>query len=309
MTGRIAFVTYGEQSELTADDALAAARLVASAGVSVEAIPWDRADVRWNDFAAVVLRSTWDYHRRPEEFRRWLTMLESAQALVFNPTRLLRWNMEKTYLRELEAAGIAVVPTVWLPPGAKVDLPRLLGGKQWERAVIKPVISASADETWMIRRSEASTPEEKERLERLLARAGVMIQPFVEEIVTLGEWSMIFFNGEYSHAIVKRPAAGDFRVQAQYGASRRSVRAHRHLIKEARAIIDAAVSLTGEPLPLYARVDGVISGTTERFLLMELELIEPELVFASSPNEAPKRFARALAEQMRRPAANARGCP
>jgi hypothetical protein len=117
MNDLVAFVTYQAQPELTADDALAAEALREIADLEVQAVTWDDPHVDWGDFAAVALRSMWDYFHRTDEFRRWLSDIEATQPRVFNSPALVRWNMEKTYMRELEAAGIPAVPTFWAPRG------------------------------------------------------------------------------------------------------------------------------------------------------------------------------------------------
>jgi hypothetical protein len=279
----VAFVTYAALPELSADDRLAADAL-RRLGARVESVAWDAPGVPWSSFDAIVVRSCWDYHVRPLEFRAWLDDVERSGARLWNPAPLLRWNMEKTYLRELEARGVAVVPTRWVERGAEPSLVSLLAREGWSDAVVKPVLSASAHETWRTGAGQAAADEE--RFRGLLARGGVMVQPFLGAVRDEGEWSLLFFGGAFSHAVVKRPADGDFRVQESFGGVARREHPQPALLAQAQAVADLV------PGPwLYARVDGcVVDG---RFLLMELEMLEPSLFLASDPRAAP-RFAEAI---------------
>ena len=276
---RIAFATYAEAPDLVDDDRVAA-RAFAARGIEVRPAVWDDPAVRWSDFDAVVVRSCWDYHLKSDAFVAWAASVESSGARLWNPPGIVRWNFEKTYLRDLERRGVPVVPTVWLERGAEADLGEILARASWARVVVKPTVSLSAYETWV-----APAEGGDARLARMLERGGVMVQPFMEEIVEGGEWSLVFFGGEYSHAVVKRPAAGDFRSQSEYGASKTVTEPPARLVDDARralAAVDGAV--------LYARVDGV---DARGLVLMELELIDPELYFLKVP-EAADRFASAM---------------
>jgi glutathione synthase/RimK-type ligase-like ATP-grasp enzyme len=286
-TKRIAFATYSNAPELVADD-LAAVAALEALGARVHAAVWDDPTVHWGAFDAVVVRSCWDYHLKTDAFLAWVDSVESSGARLWNPPSVVRWNFEKTYLADLERKGIPVVPTVWLERGARADLAAILERERWPRAVVKPTVSLSAYETWIASREGG----DEARLARMLERGGVMVQPFVEEIRTGGEWSLVFFGGEYSHAVVKRPAEGDFRSQSEYGATKTVTEPPARLVDDARRALEAA---GGEVL--YARVDGVDAGG---LVLMELELIDPELYFLKVP-AAAGRFAAALLETQNRP--------
>ena len=276
---RIAFATYAAAPGLVEDDRVAVAAL-AAAGADVHAAVWDDPAVRWSDFDAVVVRSCWDYHLKTDAFLEWIDRVEASGARLWNPPGVVRWNLEKTYLADLERRGVAVVPTVWLERGAEADLAAILAREGWREAVVKPTVSLSAYETWR------TSGEGSARLARMLERGGAMVQPFVDEIAAEGEWSLVFFAGEYSHAVVKRPAEGDFRSQSEYGATKTVAEPPAHLVDEARRVLAA---VDGELL--YARVDGVDRGGG--LVLMELELIDPELYFLKVP-DAADRFAAAL---------------
>lgn len=279
----IAFVTHAGLPELSADDRLAVEEL-GRRGAEVEAAAWDDPAVRWSAYDRVVIRSCWDYHRRLDEFLAWLDRMEEEKIPLRNPASVVRGNVDKAYLVDLAAAGLPVVPTVRLEHGTIVDFVGLLAERRWSEVVVKPSVSASAFRTLRVGRGEAAAAQGE--LNQLLAASGVLVQPFLAEIQTAGEWSLIFFNGEYSHAVRKRPGAGDFRVQQELGGSAEPERPAAALIEQARAVV---ATIRGPWL--YARVDGVEIGGV--FTLMELELIEPSLFLGSDP-QAPARFAAAI---------------
>lgn len=281
MEHRVFFATAGEHPDLTADDRVAAAAL-AERGVRVEPLVWTRADPASLDGAAVVIRSCWDYHLRPDEFAGWISALEARGVPVANAPELVRWNLHKGYLRELEERGVPVVPTRWVERGDPRTLGEHLDAAGWAEAVVKPAVSLSAYETWRVSRAEASGSEA--RFARLRAAGDVLVQRFVPEIASGGEWSLVFLGGEFTHAVRKRPKPGDFRVQSEHGGSVDAPPPPGELVEAAAGVLAAL----RRPAPTYARVDGVVAGG--RFLLMELEVIDPVLFFSAHP-PAAARFA------------------
>lgn len=278
----IGLVTYAKFPQLTDDDRPLIDEL---AGVGLDARPvcWDDAQARWTDYEALVLRSAWDYHLRAGEFRRWLAVLERLRVPLFNPVPLVRWNMHKGYLRELEAAGVVVPRTRWVEQGERVTLSTILREERWADAVVKPAISASATDTW---RAAPRVRADATRFTELVGRADVLVQEMVPEIILYGEWSLIFIGGRYSHAMIKRPAVGDFRVQTELGGSAEPSEPSSDVVAAGQAV------LTHLPEPaLFARIDGVT--TTRGFMVMEVECIEPLLFFESAPGSR-RRFAEAL---------------
>lgn len=267
----IALVTCARLPQLTEDDRLLAAALQAG-GVEPRAVVWDDPAVDWTSFDAVVIRSTWDYHLRIDEFLAWLDRLEACGARVWNPVPLLRWNADKAYLRGLD---VPRVPTAFVPRGG--DVRATMREHGWHRAVVKPNVSATAFETFIM--------EDGQSCPLQLATRDVLVQPFIDEVVRDGEWSLLFFGGEYSHAVLKRARPGDFRVQNDFGGTA--------VVCEPDAAIveSAARALAGATPALYARVDGVVIAGV--FTLMELELIEPVL-FLGQHQDAAARLARQL---------------
>ena len=280
---RIALATYSKLPTLNDDDRLLVPALAALDVTAVPAV-WDARAVCWDEFQGVLIRSCWDYHLRPGEFLDWIDQLERAGVAVWNPGNLLRWNHHKRYLRDLAARDVATVPTRWLPRGEAADLLALLADAGWREAVVKPAVSASAFGTW--RTSTGTATGEQSRLDELLRRADVMVQPLLPEVADAGEWSLVFLGRRFSHAVLKRPAPGDYRVQWEFGGSAESAVPPGHLIADAERVIAA---VRGDAL--YVRVDGV--EREGRLVLMELELIEPHL-FLGWDSGAAGRLAEAL---------------
>lgn len=284
---QIAFLTFAAMPDLSEDDRLALGPLH-SEGFDAVPLPWDSPKANGSSFDALVLRSCWDYHLRAGEFLRALDAWQAQGARLWNPPALVRWNHCKTYLRDLEAQGVDLPPTVWLERGAEAGLLDSIEHRAWPRAVVKPFVSGGAHQTWLT--SAADAPGHQARFEQLLREGGVLLQAFVEEITTAGEWSFVFFAGAFSHAVLKRPRAGDFRVQESLGGRSDPATPPASLLRHAERV----AGLIPGPW-LYARVDGVEA--KGRLLLMELELIEPALFLGSDP-AAPARFARAVRQTL-----------
>jgi hypothetical protein len=249
---------------------------------------WDDASVDWTAFEAIVIRTPWDYFERVAEFRAWLDARIAGPVLLCNAGDILRWNFDKRYLQDLEAKGVHLVPTICLQQGDRADVAALARARGWDDVVVKPSVSGGAWRTHRFLVEDAA--DYAEELDDILADRGLLLQPFLPEIESAGELSLLFFDGEFSHAVCKRPAPGDYRVQFTFGGSDETVDVAPELIEQARACVLAAPSL-----PVYARVDGVIQ--EGRFLLMELEVFEP-LMYLSRHPEAAGRFAIAVKKRM-----------
>lgn len=287
----IALVTYSGLPTLSADDRLLLPALAAR-GVHAEPASWDDQAVTWESFDTLVVRSTWNYHTSLDAFMAWIDRVAALGVPLWNSPAVLRWNAEKIYLRDLATRGIDVVPTVWIGDRDSSTLSGVLADAGWSDAVLKPVVSASAFETWRVA-ADRLTASDEARFRQLAARrGGAMVQRFLPQLVSDGEWSLMFLAGEYSHAVLKRPRAGDFRVQHEHGGTAKTRTPPSHVLGAARAITGL---IPGHWL--YARVDGV--EIDRRFVLMELELLEPSLFLAAEP-QAAERFATAIAEVARR---------
>lgn len=288
---RLALVTHAALPQLSDDDRLLLPCLEAH-GMHAEPAAWDDPSVRWSTYDALVMRSAWNYHLEPDAFQAWLAEIDALGVPLWNPPALLRWNADKRYLFELSRRGVPIPSTQVTEPGGASSLRGLLEERGWTEVVVKPVVSASAHETWRVHGEP--TADDEARFARLAADRPMMVQRFVPQVVRDGEWSLMFFAGAFSHAVVKRPIDGDFRVQREHGGT-----AHRAVPSE-QLLDDARVVMRLVPHPtLYGRVDGCSLGG--RLLLMELELLEPSL-FLGHDQDAPARLADAVARvALRRP--------
>ncbi len=284
---RVAFLTLHDPSGFVIDDELAVLPL-ARRGIHVDTLPWDRADVDWRQYALVVIRSTWDY---PHNARAFLNVLETIERLgvhLENGSEIVRWNMQKSYLRDLAGRGIETVPTFWREGLRRGELVPLFEELRSDQGVIKPVMGANAQGAWRLdaKRARELAPE----IESYFAGRPLMMQPFERGIVEEGEYSMIYLNGKHSHSILKTPKHGDFRVQEEHGSEIIPIAPEPALLDAG----NAAIAAIGQKL-LYARVDLVRSGDT--FRVMELELVEPSMYLRIDAG-APDRFADAIASRL-----------
>lgn len=284
---RCAFLTLEDAEGYVIDDHLAREPL-GRLGWTVDVVPW-RTLSDWTSWDLVVLRSTWDYHEAPAEFLGVLEGIRGAGVPLLNPLELVRWNLTKGYLRELEEEGVPVVPTLWrdgLAPGAVAALWAEVGG---DALVVKPQLGASAVGLVVVDRDTG--PDGVRAVEKAYAHRPLMAQPRLTSVSSEGEYSVVVFDGDVSHAVGKRPAAGDPRAQEEHGASLEAVPVSEELAQAVGRTLEA-LERRAVARPLYARVD-LARGEDGHLLLMELELIEPSLYLRMHP-EAPERFARAL---------------
>jgi hypothetical protein len=288
---RVAFLTMQDEGDFVTDYRPAIAPLE-SLGWQVDCVPWRQPGIAWDRYDAVYIGAPWDYTDDPADFLRVLETIDRSRAVLVNPLALVYWNLDKSYLRDLEGGGAAIVPSRWYESWA-ADVPaECRRAFAADRLVIKPRVGANARDTFVLEPPLDAALDGK--LARLFAGRAFLVQPFIESIRHVGEFSLFYIGGELSHAIQKLPKAGDFRVQEEHGAA----------ILPARA--DAALCAAGErvlslvaPSPVYARVDFVRhdDGTC---LLMELELVEPSL-YLRMDADAPLRFARAFDTHVRFP--------
>jgi glutathione synthase/RimK-type ligase-like ATP-grasp enzyme len=249
-------------------------------GWEVATISW-RADVDWNDFAAVIIRTTWDYQDSPNEFLGALQKIDESKARLENSLATVEWNLSKIYLRDLESQGVKIVPTIW---GEKTPIANnfdsWLEHFKTDEIIIKPVISATAQDTFRLKNFQ---PE----LSQIFANRKFMIQPFMPKIVSEGEFSLFYFGENYSHTILKIPKTKDFRVQEEHGGIITAVLPSEKLRQTAEQVLSLI-----KPPPLYARID-FVRDDEDNFCLMELELIEPALYLRMDEN-APQFFAETI---------------
>ena len=246
-------------------------------------IDWTKAD-DFSGFDLVTPLLAWGY---PRDCPRWFALLDRLEAekiQVSNPVSILRWNSDKAYLAELDAAGIPSVPTILSALLDRVALEEARKTFNVETLIVKPPISGGADGTFRLERSDA-VPDS-------VAGQRMMIQPYLPNIAEEGEYSLFYFAGVLSHSILKRPAKGDFRVQEQYGGQEEAVTAPEGALTLAQRAFTATAEITKTQTLAYARVDILRDGDGV-FRLMELELIEPSLFLRFAPDSGAA-FAKAL---------------
>jgi len=275
------------QLDLPDDETSVVADALRDRGLEALVVAWD-GPYDWSQAGLVVIRSTWDYVHRLDEFLAWIDRVDAVTTLV-NPVEVLRWNAHKRYLAELAVAGLPAVPTKLIERGTTFDQLADLVADATE-LVVKPAVSASAYGT---SRGLATDPALAEHLRGLLGTADVLVQPLVPSVISDGEVSLIYLGGELSHAVRKIAKPGDYRVQHEHGGT------VQHHTPTAAEIEVGEATLAALPAPCaYARVD-LVQGTGGP-LLMEVELIEPQLFLDHAPGSA-ERFARVLAPLVDRP--------
>ncbi len=271
----IAFVTCVNLPEPDPDEdlLLTACR---EAGIEAELAGWDDPDVDWARFGCAVLRSTWNYYESPHRFRDWLRR-SSGLTRLYNGTGLIEWNLDKRYLGELAKRGAQVVPTRY--PERASDLKQVILGSGWERFVIKPTVSAASFKTRSFLRTEMDAAE---AFGEEFGDRSMMVQPYMRSIENGGEVDLVFIEGQLTHGVVKHPRFHD---------GEESVSEAIEPSPEQAQIANAVIAQVDQPW-LYARVD-LMMDEQGRWLLSELELIEPSLFLLQHP-PALSRFVDAL---------------
>lgn len=249
MPVQLAIATSAAYPTIQPDDAHLAASL-AALDIQLQVCVWNDPGVDWARHDAVLVRTTWDYFEHYDAFLAWLDRLERSVVPVINPVALMRWNSDKRYLMQLESLGVPTIPTRLATRDALHDALSALRDRE---VVVKPTISGGA---WRTVRGTVGDPA-FDRAVSALPHGDYLLQPFVQAIVDEGEWSLLFFGGKFSHAVVKRPAAGDYRVQSQYGGRTDAVEPDVATLAAARHALATCTAL-GHGDAGYARVDGVV---------------------------------------------------
>ena len=282
------------------DDLAPLLQACAHAGLQARAVAWDDATISWRRFDAVLLRSPWDYTERLAEFLYWCDRVEESTPLL-NPLPVVRWNTDKHYISDLACAGVPVVPTLFVEPEAEPlqALQAFLLQRPIEEFVVKPAVSAGARDTQRYARTQEFAASN--HIARLLEQArSVMLQPNLRSVDNAGETALVYFDGQFSHAIRKgallhgeQPA-----IDASHAAGDITPR---DAEPDERALAELVLSSVArqlqleQPLP-YARID-LIRDDQGTPALLELELTEPSLFFAQAPGSVD-RFAAVLARQL-----------
>lgn len=257
----------------------------ATRGLALEPIDWRAPLAAFDGMAAALIGTPWDYFDLAEEFLAKLEALEATGMPVLNPPAVVQWNIEKTYLRDLAESGAPTIPTQWLDDAGREDILAALDAFGSDSVVVKRQIGGGALGQHRFTRDDL--PSESWRMAH-----PAMIQPFLPAIVEEGEISLIFIGGAFSHALRKRAADGDYRIQSLFGGSEEEFSPSSAELAQAEAVLSACPF----PAPLYARIDMVRLPTGE-LAVMEAELIEPYLYPEQGP-ELGKRLATAVAERL-----------
>lgn len=274
---KIVFLSCDKLDGFVVDDNLLVKKLT-DEGHHITTLSWT-ARTDWSQFDCAIIRTTWDYMERPEEFFQKLEEI-SLNTKLYNNLATVKWNIHKGYLKELEQKGASIVPTIFFSPSDELKIPASWSNS---KVVIKPAISAGSFKTIVLEKSEIGSGEYKNEL----FPGDWMCQPFLPQIAE-GEISLIYFNKKFSHALLKVPKAGEFRVQEEFGGAIIPIKPDAVMLEVGNKIISAV-----DDDLLYARVD--LIPYENHFALMELELIEPALYFRTD-EKAVDHFSEAFAE-------------
>lgn len=283
----ICFLTTDDLEDFFVWDSLCEAPF-AEKGFTVESVSWHESLHDFTQYDAVIVRSTWDYQAHVTEFAQALTRIDNAGTRLINPLPLMLWNINKRYLNILSEQGIDIIPSVFFENTHGLDIESFFEHFATDEIIIKPLVSANSDNTFRLHQD--SIAEQLETLHKIFAKTECMIQPFIPSVVAQGEYSLFYFNNQYSHTIKKVPKSGDFRVQEEHGGQLYSVEPTQTQKDIAENVLRALPSEA-----LYARIDLV--DNKGRWQLMEVELIEPSLYF-NMDETSPRRFVQATIDYL-----------
>ncbi|MBS4071985.1 MAG: glutathione synthetase [Algoriphagus sp.] len=287
----IAVVSYfstGAYDTNTIDEDKLLSGILTEMGISNEIQAWSDPKVDWLSYSHLLIKSTWDYFDYYPQFLQWIENIKSLDIPVLNDLDTIRWNSAKNYLLEIESKGFPTIAGLVLEKGTKPKLEQIQEKVKSDILVIKPLVSGGAKNTLKIPVTEWSKFEAN--VSQLVEKEDFLAQPFIKEVAEVGEYSLIFFNQQFSHAVLKTPAKSDFRVQHYFGGTIQEIQPDSTLLESAQKLIDTFGQGT-----LYGRVDGVLIDGV--FHLMELELIEPYL-FLGLSNQAIPNYTKALRRRL-----------
>jgi len=291
MSQHIAIVSYfstGAYDTNTIDEDKLLSSILKELGISHEIVSWSDPEADWSKFTTLLIKSTWDYFDFYPEFLNWIQKIKNLGIPVLNDLETILWNSAKNYLLEIEEKGFPVISGLILKKGEEIDANQISQKIKSDIWVVKPLVSGGAKNTLKIQASDWESYVDQVR--DLVKEEDFLVQPFIQEVQSVGEYSLIFFNQKFSHAVLKTPAKADFRVQHYFGGTTQTIDPSTDMLKSCQALVDEFASGS-----LYARVDGVeIAGV---FHLMELELIEPYL-FLGLADQAIPNYKEALTERL-----------
>lgn len=281
MSLHVAIVSYhsvGAYDTGTINEDKILSSILSGLGISHEVTVWSDRDLDWSRFSHLLIKSPWDYFDYYVDFLLWIAKIRALGIPVLNDLDTVQWNSSKEYLLEIASKGFPVVSGLILEKGSQPDLARIQEQVKGDTIVVKPLVSGGAKNTLRIPVSDWEN--QSARVAELLQAEDFLAQPYIPEVAEVGEYSLLFFNGQFSHAVLKTPAKADFRVQHYFGGTIQEIQPSAAMLDSCQRLMDTFGKDT-----LYGRVDGVeIEGV---FHLMELELIEPYLFLALSEKAIP----------------------
>jgi glutathione synthase/RimK-type ligase-like ATP-grasp enzyme len=274
----VSYFSVGAYDTNTVDEDKILSQVLTELNIPNEIVPWSTPDEDWSRFSFLLIKSVWDYFDFYPEFLDWVKHIKSLDLPVLNDLNSILWNSDKTYLLEIQEKGFPVIAGKLLEKGTKFNGEALKESIKSDTWVIKPLVSGGAKNTIKIKANDWESQEQK--INDLLQTESFLIQPFIKEVAEVGEYSLIFFNGKFSHAVLKTPARDDFRVQHYFGGTIATIQPSEKMLDSCQKLVDEFASDS-----LYVRVDGVeVKG---EFHLMELEMIEPYLFLVLDEKAIP----------------------
>jgi len=278
--------SYATSNEVDEDELLE--KVLTQLGVEFNFEVWSDPKVKWDSYSLLLIKSPWDYFDRYAEFLTWCRKIMEMGIPTLNIMETILWNSDKWYLKEIQEKGFHIIPTEYLRKKEPFDLDIFFSHFNTEELIIKPTVSGGSKNTFKLQKE--SWKEKNDLIIDLVSQEDFMVQPFIPEVASTGEYSYIFFNGEFSHAVLKSPKKGEFRVQHFFGGSIHAVYPTPKELEYFQNLVDTFAQNS-----LYARVDGVWKEGV--FYLMELELIEPYL-FLFTSEMAMENYRKALSERI-----------
>ena len=247
---------------------------LANKGLTVCKKNWADKNFDWTSTKYAIFRTTWDYFERFDEFFIWLEVTKKKTTFI-NSAKIINWNIDKHYLRNLAKNQVNIAPTIFVKKGERITLCELFEKVKWKEAVLKPAISGAARHTYRIHTNNNSDFENI--FQKLIENESMLFQEFLNNIITKGEISLIIIGGKYTHAVKKIAKKGDFRVQDDHGG-----RVEKYTPTKEEIMFAESCLIASPFKPIYARVD-IVYDNDNKPSLSELELIEPELWFRNYP--------------------------
>ena len=288
---KIAVITYenkGGYASNEVNEDILVEKLLRELAIAFSFEIWSDPKVNWQEYDLLLIKSPWDYFDQYAEFMTWCNKIQDIGIPTLNSMETILWNSDKWYLKDIEEKGYPIVPTHFLKRKKPFSLDAFFEVFNTDSLVIKPTVSGGAKNT--LKLNLFNLREEEGKIREWLEEDDFMVQPFLEEVADKGEYSYIFFNNKFSHAVLKSPKKGEFRVQHFFGGEIHSITPTENELAYMQQIVDNFAQDT-----LYARVDGVWK--EGKFYLMELELIEPYL-FLFTSEKAIENYKMAIYEKL-----------